>query len=222
MAFRPHWKKAFSVFAGAVFGVLASAVVLVVLVLNDSGSGHTSAGERFETRLKPHLARGDGVIPLRSLTDFEWNEVCFSWPYGGLEFEGSLGGQVTGSMPWRVNEALWGLVFIDDTETATMVSVERSLLEYTFMPYPDRCLCGEVAFHLSPSDVPFDGSFIPTGEPCKTPHTRRLLQGYLDEIVMHRGFTSGMDTQQIEALQTQLDTEQAKILERMKSIEGPK
>jgi len=131
LAFRPTIKRQLLIIVVVCGTFFVGGLVLLGGILSSSGPQHTPAGERFEARLKPFLAGGNVAVPMRTLADFEWSEVCFSDSYGGSALKDSLGDRVLDDMPWRMTDSLWGLVFLDAEENITTVSVASQVLRYT-------------------------------------------------------------------------------------------
>lgn len=199
----------------AVCGVVGALGIL----LSGGETVHTPAGERFEAGLKPRVEKRETSINLRELTDFEWQEVCFSAPYGAGEFSGNPNLQLDDA-PWYGGDAFWGLVFLGKEDKATLVSVSSGLVQFSDVPYPDKCLCGNVQLNLTVLRDTSMRMISPTGEACASQNTLSLLQGRLEKITESRAHLSNSGAARMEIYQKRLNEEERRILERIKKIKN--
>lgn len=164
----PHIKHVLR-WIGLAFAALGALVILGIIALAVwavTYDGHTKAGREFEPKIKALLAHDEFPVALHDLTDFPWTTVCWLGPYAIGPFAPHFGSDraAMDAMPWVSHDGRWGLVFVDNAGTVTLVSVKRELIDILNIELPGPCLCGDVK--LSRKDAT---TFKAEGDVCEVP-----------------------------------------------------
>ncbi|MBU6140975.1 MAG: hypothetical protein KGP29_05445 [Proteobacteria bacterium] len=99
-------KKSFMLLIPALF------LLLTFLIIKERRSNAVENDEKyFYQKIKEFKDSGKDSIPLKELTNFEWENVCYVWPYGDNKDKRFIGAKLNKEIPEDDNDGKFGVIF---------------------------------------------------------------------------------------------------------------